>query len=417
MKNRKKENSRDRNSNIKDDPKRMFTTLMFLNELKKNVKKIFPRRLSNEKLSLILGRAKKHIENCFYKARHDPEFKIALDFLEEYEINLKSKFGKSSINVIKTIEKYHNNNNLPISTRKKYLIFHPNLKPDFFKEIDTKEKAYWLGWLFAEGWIQKPGKNKDHAIGVGVSKKDNLQLFRFIETVGLEPKYISFKKGKKRIKNYENADYLEMTFQCKKFKKSLVRHGFIIGKKKSYSIELPKLDSRELYLAFLLGFFDGDGDQGTSLINSRSKKFLFQIKELFNIEFDIKYKESSGGYIHKRFIKGSVYRLYLGADFFNEMLINYKKSLPRKRIPLQSSKEKRERAIKLAKAKIKFSFTKEDLENLVWKMPHTKIAKLHKELFAVSIKSHLVGDYFRKWNIEIPPHGYWNRKENLNKRK
>jgi len=415
MKNRKKENSRYRNNNKKHDPKILFTTLMFLDDLKKKVKKIYTRGLSNEKLSLILGQAKKHIEHCFYKARHNPKFKIALDFLEEYEINLNSKFGKNNTDAIQTIEKYRNFNKLPPSTKKKYLIFHPNLEPDYFKEIDTKEKAYWLGWLFAEGWIQKPGRDKDHLIGVGVAKKDDLQLCRFIETIGLNPKYINYKKGKKRIRDYENADYLEMTFQCKIFKENLIKHGFIIGKNKSYSIELPKLNIKELYLAFLLGFFDGDGDQGTSQINSRSKKFLKHIKELFNIEFDIRYKESSGGYIGKRFVKGSVYRLYLGADLFNKMLNNYTKSLPRKRIPLQSSKEKRERAIKLAKAKIKFRFTKKDLENLVWKMPHTKIAKLHKELFGVSIKSHLVGDYCKKWNIEIPPRGYWHRKENLNK--
>lgn len=27
---------------------------------------------------------------------------------------------------------------------------HKNLKQDFFKCIDTKEKAYWLGFLFAD---------------------------------------------------------------------------------------------------------------------------------------------------------------------------------------------------------------------------------------------------------------------------
>ena len=405
----------DKKKESEDSEKEVFTTLMFLNELKKQVQFLYSRRLTNKKLSLILYQTEKHIENNFHKARYNLDFKIALDFLDEYEINLRSQFGKRSINAIKTIEKYRNLNKLPKSTKKKYFIFHPNLKPDYFKVIDTKEKGYWLGWLFAEGWIQKPSKNKDHVIGVGVSKKDVLQISRFIETIGLNAKYIDYKKGKRRVKDYEDADYLEMTFQCKEFKENLIKHGFIVGKRKSYFIKLPFLNSRELYLAFLLGYFDGDGDQGTSLINCRSKKFLCQIKELFKIEFDVKYKESKGGYIGDRFVKGSVYRLTLGADLFNEMLDNYQKSMLRKRIRMQSSIEKVEYAIKLAKSRKKFRFTKEELKTLVWLMSHTEIAELHNELFGISINNHLVGDYCRKWNIKIPPPGYWHRKENLNK--
>lgn len=89
--------------------------------------------------------------------------------------------------------------------------------------------------------------------------------------------------------------------------------------------------------------------------------------------------------------------------------------MPRKRIRLQTSIEKTECAIKLAKEKIKFRFSKNDLENLIWLMPHSKIAKLHKKFFGISINSHLVGDYCRKFKIEIPPLGYWSRKENINK--
>lgn len=401
------------NDFFKDTNKKIFTTLMFLNELKKQVQIVYKSRLSNDKLDLILCQAKNHIENNFHKARYNPEFKIALDFLEEYEINLRSQFGKMSISAIKTIEKYRNLNKLPKSTKKKYLIYHPKLRPDYFKVIDNKEKSYWLGWLFAEGWIQKPSKGKEHVIGVGVSKKDVLQISKFIETIALNINYINYKKGRQRVKSYENADYMEITFQCRDFKENLIKHGFVVGKKKSYSIELPFLNSREFYLAFLLGYFDGDGDQGTSLINCRSKKFLDQIKELFNIEFDVKYKESKSGYIDNRFVKGSVYRLTLGADLFNRMLDNYKKSMPRKRIRLQNSIEKVEYTIKLAKAKKKFNFIKDELKNLVWLIPHTEIAKLHKKLFGISINNHLVGDYCRKWNIKNPPLGYWHRKENL----
>jgi len=82
-----------KNINI-DNNEETITTQMFLNELKKQVQFIYRKRLSNEKLSLILGQSKRHIENYFHKAKYNPEFKIALDFLEEYIINLKFRFGK-----------------------------------------------------------------------------------------------------------------------------------------------------------------------------------------------------------------------------------------------------------------------------------------------------------------------------------
>ena len=142
-----------------------------------------------------------------------------------------------------------------------------------------------------------------------------------------------------------------LDFNVWNLKNHLVNHGFIVGKAKSKNIELPRFSSRDLYLAFLLGFFDGDGDQGTSLINSGSKIFLEQIKEYFYLDFKIRQKISTGGYIEGRFVKGSVYRMSLGAKLFNEMLKNYKKSLYRKRIWLQSKKDKIKRAIELTNKK------------------------------------------------------------------
>ena len=37
---------------------------------------------------------------------------------------------------------------------KKYTV-HPNLRTYFFDAIDSKEKAYWLGFLYADGFIEK----------------------------------------------------------------------------------------------------------------------------------------------------------------------------------------------------------------------------------------------------------------------
>jgi len=134
----------------------------------------------------------------------------------------------------------------------------------------------------------------------------------------------------------------------------LKKHG--CATRKSKIIELPELDNRQLYLAFLLGYFDGDGTIGTSKITTGSLKFLEQIKQLFNIP----------NKIHKR--KGA-FDLYLGANLFDEMLDNYQNSLPRKRIRLESTAEHKERFKKIqikavekaAKVCRKFYLTKNEL--------------------------------------------------------
>ncbi|MFX0100425.1 MAG: hypothetical protein ACFFCS_12655, partial [Candidatus Hodarchaeota archaeon] len=55
---------------------------------------------------------------------------------------------------------------------------HPNLKEDYFEKIDTKEKAYWLGVLFADGCIQRY-KNKPYAVGLNQHKDESILINRF----------------------------------------------------------------------------------------------------------------------------------------------------------------------------------------------------------------------------------------------
>lgn len=191
---------------------------------------------------------------------------------------------------------------------------------DYFKDINTKEKAYWLGWLFAEGWMsmQKEGVR----FGVEIDRKEEILINRFANTIGFNIKYKKYPKGTNKVR---------IRFLNKHFTDNLLKHGFIIGRDKSKNIRLPKLEKRELYLAFLLGYFDGDGKIRTARINCGSKKFLEDIKDLFALN-NIISKKYSGGPIEGREIRGECYEMGLGRALFNEMLDNYEFSLPNKRI-------------------------------------------------------------------------------------
>jgi len=226
--------------------------------------------------------------------------------------------------------------------------------------------------------------------GVGCSKEDSILLLRFIETIGFNPKYIEYDKPKK------NFVRIRISFSRREFIDPLVKLGLRIGKKAAF-IELADLGdihaNRCLYLAFLLGYFDGDGNQGTSEICSQSKKFLEKIKFFFDIEYEVRYCESR---------TGSGYRLTLGAELFNEMLDNHTISLLRKRIRVEEHHERIKRLRNFAKSRQKFMFKKENLEKLVWHMTYEEIAELHFEIFNVKIAERTVKKWVYKWEINRP---------------
>jgi len=56
---------------------------------------------------------------------------------------------------------------------------------------------------------------------------------------------------------------------------------------KTFQISLPALGSKDLNLVFLLGFFDGDGIEGTTRLRSGNKQFLEEIKEFYKLNFEV----------------------------------------------------------------------------------------------------------------------------------
>jgi hypothetical protein len=178
--------------------------------------------------------------------------------------------------------------------------------------------------LFADGWLSRQGRHV--RFGVSSHKKDTLQLDRFANAIGFNLKYKYYPKGE------DEKNLVKIRFMSRQFAYNLVNHGFIIGNKKSKHIQLPKLGSRELYLAFLLGYFDGDGKVYSARITCGSKKFLLQIKELFNLNNVIAKKFSGKTPIHGYVLHGMCYEMGFGKELFREMLANYPHSLPRKRI-------------------------------------------------------------------------------------
>lgn len=85
----------------------------------------------------------------------------------------------------------------------------------------------------------------------------------------------------------ELTDYTRIRLVNDKFANNLIKHSFIVGNQKSKFIKLPKFTSRELYLAFILGYYDSDDKVGSTIITSGSISFIRQVESYFRITYKI----------------------------------------------------------------------------------------------------------------------------------
>lgn len=114
---------------------------------------------------------------------------------------------------------------------------------DFFEIIDTEEKAYWLGFLFADGNVH----GTTNQIELGLSMKDKSHLEKYVKALNLECE----------VKFREKTKSNRVTFFSKKMKQDLIDKGCV--PKKSLILERPKNIPNHLNIHFIRGYFDGDG--------------------------------------------------------------------------------------------------------------------------------------------------------------
>ena len=127
----------------------------------------------------------------------------------------------------------------------------PKIKKDesVFEVIDTQEKAYWLGFLYADGYVNESNSN----IELTIKQKEHLEAFKkFLKTDS---------KVNKRQIIFNGKEYFayRMNICSKKLVKDLVKLGCY--QKKSLTLEFPTCEQVPSHLVrhFLRGYFDGDG--------------------------------------------------------------------------------------------------------------------------------------------------------------
>jgi len=131
------------------------------------------------------------------------------------------------------------------------------IKEDFFDKIDTEEKAYVLGLLYADGC-----NNTDrNSVSLGLKESDKEILEKV--TIIIQPtkpiRYID-NSNKRKTRGFENAENtFEMCIANKHISQRLIELG--CGKAKTHNLTFPTEEQVPSCLIkhFVRGYFDGDG--------------------------------------------------------------------------------------------------------------------------------------------------------------
>ena len=132
------------------------------------------------------------------------------------------------------------------------------MNEDFFETIDTEEKAYWLGFLYADGCITvrlRNGKIKSMTLEVALKGSDDGHLVKFMDSL----EYSNYKITHRILKD---SDTCRVGVYCTKLCRDLIDKG--CTPKKSLTLQFPTYDivPKDLMKHFIRGYVDGDGYLG-----------------------------------------------------------------------------------------------------------------------------------------------------------
>lgn len=107
---------------------------------------------------------------------------------------------------------------------------------DFFQKIDTEEKAYWLGFIYADGCINRMYRNeklKSMDLEIGLCREDEKHLRKFLNYIESNVE-IKHKQSKLNGNTYDSS---RVTICCTKMCYDLIDKG--CTPQKSLSLQFP----------------------------------------------------------------------------------------------------------------------------------------------------------------------------------
>lgn len=219
-------------------------------------------------------------------------YKTIVDVLKENDIKtVKPKLISKKI--LKEASEYYINNDISVidcakkfkigkNTLRTYLKEHNLIKNQknyqrdisynekFFDTIDNEEKAYWLGFIMADGCTRTDKKNNPAQTSIEISKRDVEILNAFKNSI--KSNHIIRERSRRTITG-KISELCSITISSQHFTSKLVSYGVIPNKTYiGFINEEIFNDNEELIFHYLRGYSDGDGT-----INKNRGSYIFKL--------------------------------------------------------------------------------------------------------------------------------------------
>ena len=154
-----------------------------------------------------------------------------------------------------------------------------NYNRNIFNKIDNEEKAYWLGFIVADGYLNI---NK-HMLRIKLSNRDRSHLIKFIKFIGGNEEML-----KSEIHSETGNENFYVSLYSKEVMNDLISLG--IEQAKSGKEKVCNID-KKYYRDFIRGLWDGDGFirenlSGIGLVGS--EEVLAFVQNYFNDSLGVK---------------------------------------------------------------------------------------------------------------------------------
>jgi intein-encoded DNA endonuclease-like protein len=134
-------------------------------------------------------------------------------------------------------------------TNRRYEVNH-----DYFNVIDSEEKAYWLGFLYADGYIRERKSGSSLEMKLSIKDKEHLEKFR--NSLGSNHQIIEFYNKTKYKSGFSESHMCHLAIYSMNLVNSIKSQGF--HSRKTFTIQFPNIE-KTLIHHFVRGYFDGDG--------------------------------------------------------------------------------------------------------------------------------------------------------------
>ena len=188
-------------------------------------------------------------------------------------VDLAKEYPVSSTAISALLKRHGYKSKTQSELQRKY-----EVNESFFDVIDTEEKAYFLGFLYADGY-----NNTDrNSVNLALKESDKDILIRLNNLIQPNKplQYVEFIKETRGYKNSSNQ--YRLVIANKHISMKLAEFGCVKNKTHKLTFPLESQLPKNIQCHFIRGYFDGDGCISNRVISMVGREcFLNSIQEIF----------------------------------------------------------------------------------------------------------------------------------------